>query len=179
LLSVCFVSGNTTNSSHIIRVTVPCRLSRNATQLAVTVACLWETASPPVKAWPQEHDISQERGPPRNYIPLRNYHSSSQPILPCRGPGGRPIVGLFGVRSGFDHKSVLMLQFLSEYVVFSPSTSVFPLSVPRHQCSILHLHVALTRRANEQSLGTFQKVILSRKSGSTGQNIRLTWSSNG
>jgi hypothetical protein len=54
---------------------------------------------------------------------------------------------------------------LSECFEFCPRTFGFPLSVPFHPCSILHLHVALTGRANERSLGTFETEILARKSG--------------
>ena len=64
--------------------------------------------------------------------------------------------------------------FLSEYFGFLSEYFGFPLSVPSHHCSILHLHVAITRRVNERSLGTLQKVIPSRKSGSIGQNRSFT-----
>jgi hypothetical protein len=81
---------------------------------------------------------------------------------------------------------VRLLRFLSEYFGFCPSTFgfcpsnfSFPLPVPFHQCSILHLHVALTGRTNEHSLGTFQTVILARKSGSIGQNRSFTSPTNG
>jgi hypothetical protein len=152
-----------------------CRLFRNATRSYSSVLM--------GNSLPHQEHISQECGPPCNDIALRNHHSISQLILPCHGPGGRPIVGLFVGRPGFNHRSVLVrflvhqvaveqffvrvLRFLSQYLGF-------PLSVPLHQCSILHLHVALTRRTNERSLGTFQKVILSRKSGGIGQNRSST-----
>jgi len=89
------------NCRHLICATVP--VVKERTQLAVTVARLWETASPTRN---MTFLTSADR-PVSNDTPLPNYHSSSQPILPCHGPGGRPIVGLFVGRPGFDHTSVL------------------------------------------------------------------------
>jgi len=45
-----------------------------------------------------------------------------------------------------------------------PSLNIIPPLLPTH----LHLHAALTRRTNGRILGTFQKGIFSRKSGSVG-----------
>jgi hypothetical protein len=55
---------------------------------------------------------------------------------------------------------------------FASSTSVFPC---QHHSTVLHIHhylrVALTRRTNGRSLGTFQKAIPFRKSGSTKRKL--------
>jgi hypothetical protein len=118
----------------------------------------------------QEHDISQERGPPCYDTALRNYHSSSQPILPCHGPSCRPIVALFVGRPGFDHRSVLVrflvhqvaleqvfdrvLRFFVPVLRFSPVSAIPPMLRPSPtRCS--------NRKGKKRSLGTFQKAILS------------------
>jgi len=59
---------------------------------------------------------------------------------------------------------------------FSSQYFDFPLSVSFSQCAIrLHLHVALTSRANRRRLGTFQMTILLRESESTGHKITFTY----
>jgi len=87
-------------------------------------------------------------------------------VSPCEVSGAPSSsgTGFCPNTSGF----VRVRQFLSQYFGF-------PLLVPLHQCPILNLHVALTRRANERNLGTFQKVILSRKSVSIGQKFHLVF----
>jgi hypothetical protein len=50
------------------------------------------------------------------------------------------------------------------------SLRVSPVSIiPPMLHTHLHLHVALTRRTNRRSLGTFQKVVLFRKSENIGK----------
>jgi hypothetical protein len=61
---------------------------------------------------------------------------------------------------------------------FSPSTSVSPVSIiPPMLHTHLHLHVAVTRRTNGRSLGTFQKKgVLFQKSENIGQQSTFTFS---
>jgi len=85
-------------------------------------------------------------------------HKWSFWVPPCLW---RSVVDLSPRWPNFDPRSAHM-RFMVDKVAlwqsFSPSTSVFPLSVSFHQSSILTsiLHVALSR-TNERSLGTFQK----------------------
>ena len=90
------------NCRHLFCATVP--LAKERRQLAVTVARLWETASPTRNTT----FLKTADRPVCNDTALPNHHSSSLLILPSHGTGGRPIVSLFVERPGFDHKSVLM-----------------------------------------------------------------------
>jgi hypothetical protein len=75
---------------------------------------------------------------------------------------------IFKKQSTFDARSV-SVKFVKDKNInktgYSPSTPVFPVTIfPSMLHTHLHLHVALTRRTNGRSLGTFQKAKLFRKS---------------
>jgi hypothetical protein len=82
------------------------------------------------------------------------------------------VAGLSPRKPGFDPRSV-HVRFVMDKValgqVFLPVLRFPPVSVIPSVFHIhFHLHVALTRRTNGRSLGTFQKAVLFRKSGSIG-----------
>ena len=64
----------------------------------------------------------------------------------------------------------------TENFFFSPSNLIFPVSIiPTPLHAHLHVHVALFRRTNGQSLGNFQKEMLFRKQRNNGQKCTVTF----
>ena len=77
----------------------------------------------------------------------------------------------FPLSVSFHHCSILIHPSTTHTVqCFSPSTSVFPVSIiPPLLHTCLHPHVVPTRRSNGQSVGTFQKAMSFCKSACNGQ----------
>ena len=84
----------------------------------------------------------------------------------------RLVAGVWPRRNGFDPSSVhvrFVVDKLTPERVFVLVLRFSPvIIIPPMTHAYLHLHVAVTRRTNGQSLGTFQKVGLFCKSGSIG-----------
>jgi hypothetical protein len=74
-----------------------------------------------------------------------------------------PGLDLSSVHVRFVVDKLALVQFFSEYFGLSP-VSIIPAMFHTH----LHLLAALTRKTNGWSLGTFQKAMVFRKSGSIG-----------
>jgi len=88
----------------------------------------------------------------------------------------RLVTGLSPWRPGFDSRSVHEKFVVEEVALGKGFRRILPLSpvsiITPMSRDILHLHVATIRRKNGQSLGTFQKSVLLRKSGIVGyENI--------
>ena len=85
------------------------------------------------------------------------YHSTESPMM-------NPLAGLSLLKPQFDPRSVhvrfvadkVALKHIFLPVVVFPPVSITPPTLHTH----LHLHVAVTRRTNGLSLGTFQKAAL-------------------
>ena len=89
------------------------------------------------------------------------------------------IAGLSSRRRLLDTRSVHVRSVVCKVAldyVFYWVLGFSPVSIIPHVPDIyLHVHGALTRRTNGQGLGTFQKSMLFRKSGSIRQNINFSF----
>jgi len=91
-------------------------------------------------------------------------------IGPCHGSGGYLLACHRGGARSIPVHSMWDLWWRKWHCdrFFFPSTSVFRSIIPPMLHTHLHQHAMLSRRTNGRSLGTFQKAMLFRKSGSMG-----------